>query len=289
MDRRNAAKGVMAALGGSLLVASSRVAAQDKSAPPPPAPVGGEGNLARIQRTKTLRVAGLVGEEPYFSKDLASGQWSGFCIEMARDIAKELDSKLEIVESTWGNSVLDLQSNKIDISFGLNPTPKRALVVDFSAPLFFNSFVIVTSKKFKARTWRELNDPKVRIAVDLGSSHELVARRFAPNATITALKNRDEAILAVQSGRADCFVATVFLGLTALKKNPQLGMFVIPQPPVQSAVSAAFQYDNDRRFRDFMTAWANFNRGNGQTKEWILTALAKQNIKPEDVPPEMTF
>lgn len=289
MDRRNAAKGVMAALGGSLLVASSRVAAQDKSAPPPPAPVGGEGNLARIQRTKTLRVAGLVGEEPYFSKDLASGQWSGFCIEMARDIAKELDSKLEIVESTWGNSVLDLQSNKIDISFGLNPTPKRALVVDFSAPLFFNSFVIVTSKKFKVRTWRELNDPKVRIAVDLGSSHELVARRFAPNATITALKNRDEAILAVQSGRADCFVATVFLGLTALKKNPQLGMFVIPQPPVQSAVSAAFQYDNDRRFRDFMTAWANFNRGNGQTKEWILTALAKQNIKPEDVPPEMTF
>lgn len=289
MDRRNAAKGVMAALGGSLLVASSRVAAQDKSAPPPPAPAGGEGNLARIQRTKTLRVAGLVGEEPYFSKDLTSGQWSGFCIEMARDIAKELDSKLEIVESTWGNSVLDLQSNKIDISFGLNPTPKRALVVDFSAPLFFNSFVIVTSKNFKARTWRELNDPKVRIAVDLGSSHELVARRFAPNATITALKNRDEAILAVQSGRADCFVATVFLGLTALKKNPQLGMFVIPQPPVQSAVSAAFQYDNDRRFRDFMTAWANFNRGNGQTKEWILTALAKQNIKPEDVPPEMTF
>lgn len=289
MDRRNAAKGVMAALGGSLLVASSRVAAQDKGGSPPPAPAGGESNLARIQRTKTLRVAGLVGEEPYFSKDLASGQWSGFCIEMARDIAKELDSKLEIVESTWGNSVLDLQANKIDISFGLNPTPKRALVVDFSAPLFFNSFVIVTSKKFMAKTWRELNDPKVRIAVDLGSSHELVARRFASNATITAFKNRDEAILAVQSGRADCFVATVFLGLTALKKNPQLGMFVIPQPPVQSAVSAAFQYDNDRRFRDFMTAWANFNRGNGQTKEWILAALAKQNIKPEDIPPEMTF
>jgi hypothetical protein len=38
-----------------------------------------------------------------------------------------------------------------------------------------------------------------------------------------------------------------------------------------------------------MTAWANFNRGNGQTKEWILTALAKQDIKADDIPPEMTF
>jgi len=288
MDRRFVTKSMMAAVGGGLLLASQSASAQDKGAATG-SPASGEGTLARIMRTKTLRVAGLVGEEPYFSKDLASGQWSGFCIEMARDIAKELDAKLEVVESTWGNSVLDLQANKIDISFGLNPTPKRALVVDFSAPLFFNSFSIVTSKKFKAKTWRELNDPKVRIAVDLGSSHELIARRYAPKAAITALKNRDEAILAVQSGRADCFVATIFLGLTALKKNPQLGMMVIPQPPVQSAVCAAFQFDNDRRFRDFMTAWANFNRGNGQTKEWILTALAKQDIKADDIPPEMTF
>jgi len=44
------------------------------------------------------------------------------CIEMANDLAKLLDVKLEYTESTYGNSILDLQSNKIDLGFALNPT-----------------------------------------------------------------------------------------------------------------------------------------------------------------------
>lgn len=270
-------------LGGAaslgLLLASAPVRAQNV----------GNGVLARVLQTKKLRVAGLPGEAPYFSKDIATGNWSGFCIEMARNIASELDVALDIVESTWGGSVLDLQANKIDISFGLNPTPKRALVVDFSKPLFFNTFSIVTSKSFAARSWQELSDPKVRIAVDIGSTHELIARRYAPKASIIAFRNRDEAILAVQSGRADCFVATIFLALAALKKNPSLGQFIMPTPYVQAPVNTAMQFDDDRRFRDFVNAWIDYNRSNGQIREWIVDALAKIGIAPNDVPPEVSF
>lgn len=289
MKRRNFVTSV--AISSGALALSTATLGQTV-APTPPKPTftpAGRSTLAHVMSTSTLRVAGLVGEEPYFHKDLASGQWSGFCIAMATDIAKELGVKLEVVESTWGNSVLDLQSNKIDISFGLNPTPKRALVIAFSQPLFYNTFVIVTRKNFNPTTWTELNNPKVRIAVDLGSTHELIARRYAPNATITAFKTRDEAILATQSGRADCFVATIFLGLTALKKNPQLGQFIMPRPYIQASVCAAIQYDTDQRFRDFLDAWAVFNRSNGQTREWIIAALAKVNIAPSDVPAEVTF
>lgn len=249
----------------------------------------GTGTLARVMQAKKLRVAGLVGEEPYFSRNIATGEWSGFCIEMARDMTRELDVELEIVESTWGNSVLDLQANKIDISFGLNPTPKRALVVDFSKPLFFNTFSIVTRKGFAVRTWEELSRPETRIAVDIGSTHELIARRYAPRAAITGFKTRDEAVLAVQSGRADCFVATIFLGLTALKKNPALGTFIMPQPFVQAPVNAALQYDDDRRLRDFVNAWIDFNRGNGSVRQWIVAGLGKVGITPDDVPPEVSF
>lgn len=249
----------------------------------------GPSNLERILKAKKLRVAGLPGEEPYFSKDIASGAWSGFCIDMARDIAKELDVALEVVESTWGNSVLDLQAGKVDISFGLNPTPKRALAVDFTRPLFFNTFAIVSRKDFSADTWEALNRPEARVAVDLGSTHELIARRYAPRATITAYKTRDEAILAVQSGRADCFVCTIFLGLTSRKKNPALGAFTLVKPFVQASVCAAVPYDADRRFRDFVSGWCDFNRSNGQMREWIVAGLAKVNIAPDDVPPEVQF
>jgi polar amino acid transport system substrate-binding protein len=284
MNRRDFAKAAALGAGGAL--ASSLVTSASAQAPTPP-PAGS--NLDRVLSSKTLRVAGLVGEEPYFSKNITSGEWGGFCIDMARDIAKELGVKLEVVESTWGNSVLDLQANKIDISFGLNPTPKRALAVDFSRPLFHNTFAIVARNGFSAQTWSDLNKSDVRIAVDIGSTHELIARRYAGKASITGFKTRDEAILAVASGRADCFVCTIFLGLTSKKKNPQLGTFIMPRPYVQSDVSAAIQYDIDRRFRDFLSAWCDFNRNNGQIREWIVANLAKVNIQPEDVPPEVTF
>ncbi len=285
MNRRNFAK--TALLSGVAVGAASALAAP-AVAQEVTAPAAGS-NLDRILASKKLRVAGLVGEEPYFSKDIVSGEWGGFCIDMARSIASELGVELEVVESTWGNSVLDLQANKIDLSFGLNPTPKRALVVDFSSPLFYNTFSIVAKKDFTVSSWEELNDPSVSIAVDIGSTHELIARRYAGKANITGFKTRDEAILAVAAGRADCFVCTIFLGLTSKQKNPQLGNFIMPRPYVQSAVSAAMQYDSDRRFRDFVSTWCDFNRGNGQIREWIVSNLAKVNIQPEDVPAEVQF
>ena len=278
MDRRSIIMG-----GGAGLLALAATASAVQAQPAP------ESNLGRIMKAKKLRVAGLVGEEPYFSKNIATGEWSGFCIDMARDIAKELGVELEIVESTWGNSVLDLQAGKIDLSFGLNPTPKRALVVDFTRPLFFNTFSIVAAKGFKADTWEALDRPEARVAVDLGSTHELIARRYTPKATITAYKTRDEAILAVQSGRADCFVCTIFLGLTSRKKNQSLGAFIMPKPYVQAPVCAALPYDDDRRLRDFVSAWCDYNRGNGQIREWIVANLAKVGITPEDVPAEVQF
>src|SRR5215467_14934319 len=72
-----------------------------------------EWTIDRISRTKVLRIAALPGEAPYFNKDIASGAWSGMCVEMAKDIAGIFDGQVQYLESTYGNSVLDLQANKI--------------------------------------------------------------------------------------------------------------------------------------------------------------------------------
>src|SRR5580658_1728770 len=186
---------------------------------------GAESTLDRVQRTKSLRIAALPGEAPYFNKDIATGAWSGMCVEMAKDIAGVFDGQVEYLESTYGNSVLDLQANKVDLAFSLNPTPKRALVIRFTHAFYLHGFGMVGKKGFKASTWAELNKPEVKIVCDLGSTHEAAARRFAPKAEITALKQRDDCILAVQTGKADCVILAANLGLTAVKKNPGLGEF----------------------------------------------------------------
>ena len=249
-----------------------------------------ESTFDRVRRTKVLRIAVLPGELPYFQKDLATGEWSGACISMAADIAKVFDSKLEYTESTYGNSVLDLQSNKIDLGFALNPTPQRALVVDFTATVFPHPFGAMLKKGLEARTWADINKPEVNIAVDVGSANEAVARRFAPNATIKSLKSRDEVMLEMSSGRVDCVVNALVLGLTAIAKNPNLGTYKILQSPsVAIPSSMAVRREPDKRWRDFLSVWVDYNRGIGQMREWFVKGLALSGVKPEDVPVELNI
>ncbi len=279
MKRRDAFA-ALALAGASIAAATPRPAEAEAAA----------STLARIKSTGVLRVAVLVGQEPYFHKDLASGQWSGACIDMANDIASKVSAKVAYVESTWGNQILDLQGDKIDLAFAVNPTPERALVIDFSTPILVHSFTVITRKGFaKPQTWEEINQPGVKIAVDIGSTHELIARRYCPKATILGFKTRDEAILAVATGRADCNVSLAVLSVTTLKKNPNLGELAIPRPLLTLPTNLGIRAEPDRRYKDFLSAWADYNRAMGQTREWMLKGFGAVGLKPEDIPPEVQF
>jgi polar amino acid transport system substrate-binding protein len=281
-DRREALRYALALGSGAALSAAIAAPAKAEDA--------ADNTLDRVRAAKVLRIAVLPGELPYFSKDLSSGTWSGMCIEMANDIAKLLDVKLEYTESTYGNSILDLQANKIDVGFALNPTPQRALVVDFCGAVFHHPFGAMLKKGMEAKTWADINKPEVKIAVDVGSANEAVARRFAPNAAIKSLKSRDEVMLEMSSGRVDCVVNALVLGLTAIAKNPNLGTYKILQtPPVAIPSSMAVRREGDKRWRDFLSVWVDYNRGIGQMREWFVKGLALSNVKPEDVPVELNI
>ena len=281
-DRREALRYALA-IGSGVAIASSL-------ATPASAQAATDNTLDRIRSTKVLRIAVLPGELPYFNKDLATGTWSGFSIEMANDIAKLLDVKLEYTESTYGNSILDLQANKVDLGFALNPTPQRALVVDFTNPVFPHPFGAMLKKGLDAKIWADVNKPEVRIAVDVGSANEAVARRFAPNATIKSMKSRDEVMLEMASGRVDCVVNALVLGLTAIAKNPNLGTYKILQSPsVTVASGCAVRREADKRWRDFLSVWIDYNRGIGQMREWFVKGLTLSGVKPEDVPVELSI
>jgi len=275
-----------AAIGGAL-AASAMTLAQQGSAQ---TAAGSESTFDRVRQSKVLRVAALPGESPYFNKDIATGEWSGMAVEMAKNIAAVFDAKIEYTESTYGNSVLDLQSGKIDLAFALNPTPQRALVIGFSRPVFLHGFGTVAKQGFEPRTWGDLDKPGIRIAVDVGSVHELAARNFASHAQIIGLKTRDECVLAVQTGRADCVILAVILGLTAVKKNPSLGKYVVLREPlVQLPNCMGVRYEVDKRWRDFLDNWADYNRGAAQIRKWMIDGLALNGVTPQDIPAEVGF
>jgi polar amino acid transport system substrate-binding protein len=251
---------------------------------------GSESTFDRVRRTHVLRIAVLPGELPYFQKDLATGEWSGACIEMAKDIAKVFDAKLEFVESTYGNSVLDLQSNKVDLAFALNPTAARALSIGFTHPMIVHPFGCLSKKGLDPKTWDDLNKPGIRIVFDIGSLHETAARRYCAKAELTGYKTRDECTLALQSGRADVHILAAILGLAAVGKNPSLGPYhLLTDPTVALPSCLGVQREPDTRFREVIDAWLDYNRGAAQIREWLLEGLAKFGVSRDQVPAQLTF
>jgi polar amino acid transport system substrate-binding protein len=63
----------------------------------------------------------------------------------------------------------------------------------------------------------------------------------------------------------------------------------VPTPEVKTVTTAAIQYDRDGRFRQFINAWIDFNRGSGQVREWILGSLGAMGIEPSELPRNMDF
>jgi polar amino acid transport system substrate-binding protein len=254
------------------------------------AQTGAESTFDRVRRTNVLRIAVLPGELPYFQKDLVSGEWSGAAMSMAQDIAKVFNAKLEYIESTYGNSVLDLQSNKVDLAFALNPTPARALSIAFTHPMIIHPFGCLAKKGLVPKTWDDLNKPELTIVFDIGSLHETAARRYCPKANLTGYKTRDDCTLALQSGRADAHIQAALLGLSTVGKNPALGpYYLLTNPTVALPSCLGLQREPDTRFREVIDAWLDMSRGTGQIREWMLEGLAKNNVSRDQVPPGLTF
>ncbi|HEY6441519.1 MAG TPA: transporter substrate-binding domain-containing protein [Acetobacteraceae bacterium] len=136
-----------------------------------------EATFDRIRRTGVLRIAVLPGEMPFFHKDLATGAWSGVAIDMTNSIAAPFNARLEYIESTYANSVLDLQANKTDLAFALNPTPQRALAIGFTHAYYMHPFGFVARRGFAARTWEDLNKPEVRVVSLIGSLTDVLHTR----------------------------------------------------------------------------------------------------------------
>src|SRR5712671_1993648 len=157
--------------GGLAAAAAVRRRGSDHTTPAPQPVPANEPNLARILRTKRLRIAGLVGEEPYSYKDPATGQWGGFWLTMTRNLAMELGVEVVVVESSWPNLPADLQASKIDLCY-LSPTAQRGMFVDFANSLFYDTYAIVARKGFAPMSWAELDVAGSLVAVDIGSARE---------------------------------------------------------------------------------------------------------------------
>lgn len=241
-------------------------------------------SLERVKSSGVLRIGAVADGAPYYHKSLTDGSWRGFYIDICKKLADDLGVKLAITETTWGNSVLDLQANKIDVFFGLNPTPERQKVIDFSGPVFKNAFTLIARKGVTGKTWEDFDKTQMRIAVDAGSSHDSAISRHAPKAEVARLKTASDATAALQAGRADAQCLVLVLAMSLRAKNPAIGELVLPTPLDSTTSNAGFRREDDQAWREHVSKWIEANRTSGFIKDAIVRNMALVGVKESDFP-----
>lgn len=249
----------------------------------------------QITETKTLRL-GVAISEPWYFKDANSTEegggvkvgndvWRGIGTLLGKEIADAMGVKLQLVETTWSNAVAGLQSNQFDFMFILDPTPQRALSVDFTpAPVLWYPLSLLGHDDLNVQNWSDVNDAKYRIGVALGTAQDQFITRLLPNATITRFQDNGAVIAAFQAGRIDagCLTApTADIARGRLKT----GKTILPKPINAVAAGAAIRLEADARWRNYLSTVVAYYYNTGKTQEFYDQYMKFRGLDPSKVTP----
>ncbi|MGH7004220.1 MAG: transporter substrate-binding domain-containing protein [Alphaproteobacteria bacterium] len=176
-----------------------------------PAAAQEKSRLQQILERGTIRVGTTGDFNPMSIRDTASGSFKGFEIDAATDLAKELGVKLELVPTDWPTLVAGIIAGRYDIFMGgSSMNMARARTVAFTNPYIETGTVPIYQKNAAAKfkSWDDINQPGVTVAVVLGTVFEQQAKAHFPKATIKAVQPPANGYQEVLSGRADVAITS---------------------------------------------------------------------------------
>jgi polar amino acid transport system substrate-binding protein len=244
----------------------------------------------QIMTTKRLRV-GAALTEPWYFRDTSNSSapgavrvgdvtWRGIGPALGQALARAMNVELQMVEVTWGTAVAALQANQFDTMFILDPTPERALAIDFVAnPVLWYPLAALARAEVSGTTYAALNDPAIRHGVVLGTSTDQTITRLMPRAAITRYPTTGELIAAFQANRLDtAFMTGPAVDLTIARMRA--GKNLVPRPIVAVPAGAGVRKETDRRWADYLSTVCSYFYNSGITQQAYEDYMAFRGLEP---------
>ena len=158
------------------------------------------GKLFDAIRKRGTLLVGTSWNIPWVMRD-PLGQWQGFEIDIARQLAADLGVEMTIVSLRFTQLATALENGQVDVVIaGYSITPQRALVVDFSTPYGDSKMELVVRQELAGQ---DVNRADVRIGVRAGSTSEAAANARLPNAKILTFTSARQLYDAAKAGEID--------------------------------------------------------------------------------------
>src|SRR5437016_4819547 len=176
-----------------------------------------QSRLFEVTKNKKLRVCQYPLYYSISFRNPKSGEIEGIDADLAKELARELDAQLEIVESGFATFIADLQANKCEIGmFGVGATLKRAQAVEFSKPYLITNIYAVTRKGGKIEKWSDIDKPGIKAAVSLGSYIETFMKSYLKNAEVISVAPQNTREAELMARRADVIMTDYPVAIKAM-------------------------------------------------------------------------
>lgn len=172
-------------------------------------------SLQEIKAAGVLRVA-VDGSTPGFNF-FDRGKLAGFEIDLAEEIAKSLDVKVEWIVQPFNTLLVAVNQERFDLiatSFAI--TPARAQAVDFTTPHYCTGAVIVS----------KLNGPKTGadlvgkvVVVPVGTVYLDHLKSIPGIKEIRTVPSETLGLQSLLGGKSDAWVTEQFVAIKALQAN----------------------------------------------------------------------
>jgi glutamate/aspartate transport system substrate-binding protein len=215
--------GLVLAVAAWTLFGSFSVVAADTQVP-------ADSRLKTIAAKKVIRIAFRSDARPFaFVND--NKEPLGYTIDLCQQVVKSIqqqfslpDLKIEWVPVTVDTRFSAVATGKADMECGSSTvTLSRMKEIDFSNLVFVESTGVLVSANSNIHAFADMAGKK--IAVVTGTTNERVVKEHLRlrnlDATVVQVKDRDEAIAALESGKVDGFASDKLLLAGAQIKNPE--------------------------------------------------------------------
>ncbi|MBQ9605511.1 MAG: transporter substrate-binding domain-containing protein [Firmicutes bacterium] len=171
-----------------------------------------QGKVEEIKQKGVIRIGSAGDYRPMSYLNAETGDYEGFDVELADDLAEKLGVEIEYVPTTWPTLMDDTLDGKFDLAVcGITVTDARKEQALMSNGYLGNGKTILIRAEDvnKYKSLEDINSPEVRVMENPGGLNEKFAKENLPDAQLIIHEENAEIPGLIAEGEADVMITEI--------------------------------------------------------------------------------
>ena len=209
-----------------------------------------DGKVAEIEERGTV-IFGTTGDyRPLSFCEPETGEYWGFGIEMAQEIADRLGVGWEFVKTSWPTLTADVlaEPQRFDLAIGgITITDARRETMLMSDGYLANGKTILcrVSEEDRFQSLEDIDQPEVRVMVNPGGLNEKFANENLTHATIIVHPKNEEIPTLIAEGVADIMITEITEAPYYVQTDSRLAAPLLDKPFTHGEIGVLMQKGQD--------------------------------------------